>query len=282
MCWAQTLFNPYPYLDNHHHQIIIWRSCNCTMWGLFLARSNLMLSSLLLPATWWWWLCLVDHDIYLHDHYHDHGNHNDDHHHHFEVGLSGFTICRIPLSHSVQRTGLVRAKLVIIVIIISWQSSFSSLSLDNHHYHLLKSEVFRKCGWKDVRRVRSKKRNDGGALGVGYAPLVSVMHASLSHNTLQITLYITHHYIMNYYITSHCITIYGYNMLAFVFCISHRWQLFQEKNLQQRETVMHTVTPCLAYLRWSSSCRWWGSTSYRWWKWNEMPYNGIWDFSFTR
>ena len=88
------------------------------MWGLFLARSNLMLSSLLLPATWWWWLCLVDHDIYLHDHYHDHGNHNDDHHHHFEVGLSGFTICRIPLSHSVQRTGLVRAKLVIIVIII--------------------------------------------------------------------------------------------------------------------------------------------------------------------
>ena len=138
---------------------------------------------------------------------------------------------------------------IIIFITICSQSSLSSLSVDNHHYHLLKSEVFRKCGWKDVRRVRSKKRNDGGALGVGYAPLVSVMHAGLSHNTLQITLYITHHYIMTYYITLHCITIYGYNMLAFVFCISHRWQLFQEKNLQQRETVMHTVTPCLAYLR---------------------------------
>ena len=31
-----------------------------------------------------------------------------------------------------------------------------------------------------VRRVRSKKRNDGSALGVVYAPLVSVMHAGFS------------------------------------------------------------------------------------------------------
>ena len=37
----------------------------------------------------------------------------------YEAVARGFTICRIPLSHSVQRTGLVRAKLVIIVIIIS-------------------------------------------------------------------------------------------------------------------------------------------------------------------
>ena len=31
-----------------------------------------------------------------------------------------------------------------------------------------------------VRRVRSKKRNDGSALGVVYAPLVAVMHAGFS------------------------------------------------------------------------------------------------------
>ena len=36
-----------------------------------------------------------------------------------------------------------------------------------------------------VRRVRSKKRNDGGALGVVYAPLVSVMHAGFSDTVLQ-------------------------------------------------------------------------------------------------
>ena len=43
----------------------------------------------------------------------------------YEAVACGFTICRIPLSHSVQRTGLVRAKLV----------TLSSLSLDNHHFH---------------------------------------------------------------------------------------------------------------------------------------------------
>ena len=41
-----------------------------------------------------------------------------------------------------------------------------------------------------VRRVRSKKRNDGSALGVVYAPLVAVMHAGFST-----TLYSRHTYI---------------------------------------------------------------------------------------
>ena len=40
-----------------------------------------------------------------------------------------------------------------------------------------------------VRRVRSKKRNDGSALGVVYAPLVAVMHAGFST-----TLYSRHTY----------------------------------------------------------------------------------------
>ena len=35
-------------------------------------------------------------------------------------------------------------------------------------------------GARVVRRVRSKKRNDGSALGVVYAPLVAVMHAGFS------------------------------------------------------------------------------------------------------
>ena len=39
-----------------------------------------------------------------------------------------------------------------------------------------------------VRGVRSKKRNDGSALGVVYAPLVSVMHAGLSNTVPQYVL----------------------------------------------------------------------------------------------
>ena len=53
-----------------------------------------------------------------------------------------------------------------------------------------------------VRRVRSKKRNDGSALGVVYAPLVSVMHAgfpALCRNMLGLN---AQNYIELHFITS--------------------------------------------------------------------------------
>ena len=51
---------------------------------------------------------------------------------------------------------------------------FSGLIFSIFSFSLLISQLF---STSNVRRVRSKKRNDGGALGVVYAPLVSVMHA---------------------------------------------------------------------------------------------------------
>ena len=56
----------------------------------------------------------------------------------YEAVACGFTICRIPLSHSVQRTGLVRADLLIfnIATFNSHMSSITIMIMLLHHHQL--------------------------------------------------------------------------------------------------------------------------------------------------